>query len=62
MREGDGEGAVGREVKLRVALAPVSAVYQLKVFDANRRCLLDNSDVDRRSGAGAVDLCVGHCD
>lgn len=26
------------------------------------KLLLDNSDVDRRSGAGAVDLGVGHCE
>jgi hypothetical protein len=27
-----------------------------------RSCLLDNSDVDGRSGTGAVDLCVRHCE
>jgi hypothetical protein len=26
------------------------------------KLLLDNSNVDRRSGAGAVDLGVGHCE
>ena len=63
MRESHGEGGVGREIQLCVAFPPVSMRWDwLEGLDQERRGRnsLDHGDVDRRRGAGLVDLGVCH--
>jgi hypothetical protein len=61
LREGYGEGGVGREVELGVALAPVSEAISQKKGIMGAAGSLDDGNVHRGGGRGGVDLVVGHC-